>query len=255
MTLVLKNYQVQSLDALRDFLLACRSASPAAAFAAHGASARQLSGSPTAPAYSASFGADVPCVCLRVPTGGGKTLMAAHAVAIAGQALLHSDTPVALWLTPSDTIRRQTLEAFSDARHPYRQALAQHFGDRVRVCDLDSLQTIGPHDVGHAAIVVISTIQALSVRKTAARTVYSFFEALSPHFAALPPGAQPALERVSEADLEQQPFLTSPDVGRIKHSVANWLHMQHPLVIVDEAHNHQTAVFYKAIEQIGRAHV
>jgi type III restriction enzyme len=250
MTLVLKNYQVQSLDTLRAFLLACRSASPAAAFAAHGASTRQWSGSPAAPAYSARFGADVPCVCLRVPTGGGKTLMAAHAVAIAGQALLHSDTPVALWLTPSDTIRRQTLEAFSDARHPYRQALAQHFGDRVRVCDLDSLQTIGPHDVGHAAIVVISTIQALSVRKTADRTVYSFFEALSPHFAALSPGAQPALERVSLADLEHQPFLTSADVGRIKHSVANWLHMQHPLVIVDEAHNHQTAVFYKAIERL-----
>jgi type III restriction enzyme len=250
MTLALKTYQTQSLDTLRAFLLACRSANPATAFAAHGAVANHWSGKPAVPAYSARFGEAVPCVCLRVPTGGGKTLMAAHAVAIAGQALLHSATPVALWLTPSDTIRRQTLEAFSDARHPYRQALAQHFGDRVRVCDLDSLQTIGPHDVGHAAIVVISTIQSLSVRKTADRTVYSFFEALSPHFAALPPGAHAALERVSEEDLDKQPFLTAADVGRVKHSVANWLHLQHPLVIVDEAHNHQTEVFYQAIGRL-----
>lgn len=243
MTFALKQYQSQSLDKLRQYLLACSPytarTTPAQAFA-------QWNAKP----YQPRFGDAVPCVCLRVPTGGGKTLMAAHAVAIAGQTLLHTDAPVALWLTPSDTIRRQTIEAFQDPRHPYRLALTEHFGDRVRVCDLDSLQTVGPHDVGQSAIVVISTIQSLSVRKTSDRNVYSFFEALSPHFEKLAPNATQGLERVSEADLQKQPYLTAADVGRVKHSVANWLHLQKPVVIVDEAHNHQTETFFNAIGRL-----
>lgn len=144
MTFPLKTYQRTALDALRDFLTATRSRGVADAFA------QSLSGQGrTEGTYQRLF-ADIPCVCLRVPTGGGKTIMGAHAVAIAGAAMLDTDTPVALWLTPSDTIRSQTLEALANVRHPYRQALAEHFGDRVRVCDLESLQTISPHDVGKA---------------------------------------------------------------------------------------------------------
>lgn len=247
MTFALKHYQQQSLNQLQAYLQACWHMPPPQAFAEVRAS---LDPDAPIPAYTARFGPDVPCVCLRVPTGGGKTLMAAHAVALAGRALLHSEAPVALWLTPSDAIRTQTMEAFANAQHPYRQALAMHFGDRVRVCDLDSLQAIGPHDVGHSAIVVVTTIQSLSVRKTTDRHVYSFFEALSPHFAALPPQATQGLECVTEEDLANQPYLTQQDMGRVKHSVANWLHMQRPIVIVDEAHNHQTSVFYNAIGRI-----
>jgi len=247
MTFALKQYQQQSLAKLETYLQACLSMTPPEAFA-HAITEHE----PEAiiPTYTSRFGSQVPCVCLRVPTGGGKTLMAAHSVALAGRSLMHSQAPVALWLTPSDTIRKQTLEAFTNAQHPYRQALTTHFGDRVRICDLDSLQTIGPHDVGHSAILVVTTIQSLSVRKTTDRNVYSFFEALSPHFALLPTPVPQGLECVSAEDLTHQPYLNSQDVGRVKHSVANWLHLQQPIVIVDEAHNHQTAVFYNAIGRI-----
>jgi type III restriction enzyme len=166
--LTLKTYQSNVLAALAGFLGACRSRPVAEAYqSALRAQDRQPE------AYSAIFG-DVPCVCLRVPTGGGKTIMAAHAVGLAGRAMLDSDSPVALWLTPSDTIRTQTIQALADLRHPYRQALAAHFGDRVRVCDLESLQTVGPQDVGKAAIVVVATIQSFNVSDTGKRNVYAF---------------------------------------------------------------------------------
>ena len=247
MTFALKQYQQQALTQLQAYLQACLQMTPPQAFAEVRAS---LDPDAPIPDYSARFGPGVPCVCLRVPTGGGKTLMAAHAVALAGHSLMHTEAPVALWLTPSDAIRTQTMEAFANAQHPYRQALATHFGDRVRVCDLDSLQSIGPHDVGHSAVVVVTTIQSLSVRKTTDRNVYSFFEALSPHFQSLPTQAGQGLECVTEQDLANQPYLTQQDIGRVKHSVANWLHLQRPIVIVDEAHNHQTTVFYNAIGRI-----
>lgn len=244
MTLALKTYQRSALDALRTFLSASRSRGVADAFAQSLAEQGQNGG-----AYQRLFG-DIPCVCLRVPTGGGKTIMGAHAVGLAGAAMLDTDTPVALWLTPSDTIRSQTLEALANVRHPYRQALAEHFGDRVRVCDLESLQTISPHDVGKAAIVVVATIQSFNVSDTTKRNVYSFFEELAPHFDGLPPNVAAGLETVSEADLAVQPFLTTKDLGRVKYSVANWLHLQRPVVIVDEAHNNRTHRFFNSLGRV-----
>ncbi|MFJ9452368.1 DEAD/DEAH box helicase [Herbaspirillum sp. NPDC101397] len=242
--LTLKTYQQTALGTLTQFLTDTRSKPVADAYAANLTGQNRIGET-----YQALFG-DVPCVCLRVPTGGGKTIMAAHAVAMAGKAVLDSDAPIALWLTPSDTIRTQTLEALSNARHPYRQALAHYFGDRVQVCDLESLQTISPHDVGKAAIVIVATIQSFNVSDTAKRNVYSFFEELAPHFDNLPPHLTTDLEKVSEADLQSQPFLTAKDLGRVKYSVANWMHLQSPIVIVDEAHNNRTDRFFKSLGRV-----
>lgn len=242
--LTLKTYQQTALDTMVEFLTATRSKPVADAYAA--SLAQQ--GRANEP-YQVLFG-DTPAACLRVPTGGGKTIMAAHAVALAGKAVLDSDAPVALWLTPSDTVRTQTIEALANARHPYRQALAHYFGDRVQVCDLESLQTISPHDVGKAAIVIVSTIQAFNVSDTAKRNVYSFFEELAPHFDGLPSHLTAGLEKVSDSDLAVQPYLTEKDVGRVKYSVANWLHLQQPIVIVDEAHNNRTDRFFKTLGRV-----
>lgn len=240
----LKNYQKNTLAALVQFLQSCRSVPVADAF--HAMLATQNRSNER---YQPVFD-DVPCVCLRIPTGGGKTVLAAHAVALAGKAVLDSDAPIALWLTPSDTIRSQTLEALSNARHPYRQALAHYFGDRVQVCDLESLQTISPHDVGKACIVVVATIQSFNVTDTAKRNVYSFFEELAPHFDNLPANQSADLEKVTEADLQNQPYLTAADIGRVKYSLANWLHLRQPVVIVDEAHNNRTDRFFQTLGRL-----
>ena len=242
--MTLKTYQQSALSTLSQFLTAARSRPVADAYSAILAAQHRENEQ-----YHALFG-DAPCVCLRVPTGGGKTIMAAHAVALAGKAVLDSDAPVALWLTPSDTIRTQTLEALANARHPYRQALAQHFGDRVQVCDLESLQTVSPHDVGKAAIVIVATIQSFNITDTAKRNVYSFFEEMAPHFDGLPSNLTAGMEKVSEADLSAQPYLTPKDLGRVKYSVANWLHLQQPIVIVDEAHNNRTDRFFKSLGRV-----
>lgn len=242
--LKLKKYQDDALAALVGFLKRCRNVSVADAYQ-EALQSQQRAGE----SYHEIF-PDIPCVCLRVPTGGGKTLLAAHAVAQVGKAVKDSDAPIALWLTPSDTIRTQTLEALSDVRHPYRQALAHYFGDRVRVADLESLQTVGSGDVGKACIIVVATIQSLNVSDTSKRNVYSFFEELAEHFRDLPPALTAGLEKVMEADLASQPFLTEKDIGRVKWSVANWIHLHRPLVVVDEAHNNRTDRFFKTLGRL-----
>lgn len=239
----LKQYQQDALTALEAFLHDSRKMMLADAFKA------ALASQGRADPYQPLFG-EVPSICLRVPTGGGKTLLAAHAVALAGRAVLDTDAPVALWLTPSDAIRTQTLEGLSNAHHPYRKALGQHFGDRVRVCDLESLQTISAQDVGKSCVVVVASVQAFNVSDTAKRSVYSFFEELAPHFADLPANASEGLEKVTAEDLQNQPFLTSADIGRVKYSIANWLHLRRPVLIVDEAQNFRTPRYFKSVSRL-----
>jgi type III restriction enzyme len=239
----LKEYQRNALAALSTFLTRCRE------FPITQAYQEALASQSRSDQYHDLF-PGLPCVCLRVPTGGGKTILAAHAVSLVGKAVQNSDAPIALWLTPSDAIRTQTMDALSDAQHPYRQALAKSFGDRIQVADLASLQTVSPQDVGKACIIIVTTIQSLNVSDTSTRNVYAFFEELAEHFKDISPGMSEKLEKVTQADLERQPFLTSKDVGRVKWSVANWLNLHRPMVLVDEAHNNRTDRFFKTLGRL-----
>ena len=110
-TFSLKRYQQSTLDALETFFRRARVAGHVKAWDESPA-ARDTQNRPI-PYDSATMGA-VPAVCVRIPTGGGKTTMAAHAIARVGQAYADTDAPVALWLVPSDAIRTQTLAALRE---------------------------------------------------------------------------------------------------------------------------------------------
>lgn len=245
--LTLKTYQERALEHLAGFFSRCRTDGIQSAWDSAMAAQNRRG------AYHAAAFGEIPCVCLRVPTGGGKTLLAAHAIAQTGKLWRDTDAPIAVWLTPSDTIRTQTLDALKHPRHPYRQALEAHFPGRVRVCDLESLVTVGPHEVGKTAVIIVATIQSFRVEKTSQRNVYAFDEALEPHFQGLSPYRAAGLETVSEADLENQRYLTRADLGRVKASIANWLHLHRPLVIVDEAHNNRTHKSFETLKRLNPA--
>lgn len=247
----LKDYQSRALDVLEDFARRLQGGQQAAPAAWAVAIAAQ--GVERVPAYDGSTMGEVPAVCLRIPTGGGKTTLAAHGVARVGRALSGTEAPVVLWLVPSDAIRTQTLVALRTVGNPCHEALAQHFGDRVRVCALDELATVGPHEVGTAAVLVVATIQSFNVKDTSQRNVYSFDESLAPHFQNLAPAEAQRLERVTEADVQAQTYLSSSDVGRVKASLANWLALHRPIVVVDEAHNNRTDQAFRTLRRLSPA--
>ena len=70
----------------------------------------------------------IPYVCLRIPTGGGKTVVGCEAVAVAQRELLRADRSLVLWLVPSDAIRKQTLTRMQDRKDPYRISLETKLG-------------------------------------------------------------------------------------------------------------------------------
>jgi len=103
----------------------------------------------------------LPYVCLRVPTGGGKTVMASHAVGVACKEYLRRERCLVFWLAPTTQIVTQTMKALQDKRHPYRQALDSTFGGRMTIMDLSSAVTsLKPADLSADTVVVVSTIQA-----------------------------------------------------------------------------------------------
>ena len=77
-TLSLKSYQQAALDALARVARSAQMYGAAQAF-------REQAGHSSRHIYNGdAFGA-VSCVCLRIPTGGGKTLLAAHAIQVMAQ--------------------------------------------------------------------------------------------------------------------------------------------------------------------------
>lgn len=227
--MLLKDYQTQTLSTLRRFLEDSRIAGPQAAFNKIVLEPEQakLLGSYAGPYRALSNLESVPYCCLRLPTGGGKTILGAYGIKVAQEAWIEKEFPVVLWLVPSNTIRTQTVDAFKKAGHPYRNVLDEAFQGRVRVFDIADFETIRPSDLRDSLCVIVGTIQTLRVTNTEGRKVYAHHEALESHFAGVPAKLE-GLE-VIEAG--------KAGAGTIKFSLANLLHMHRPLMIVDEAHN------------------
>jgi type III restriction enzyme len=236
-----KKYQELALAALETFLADAQEIGPEAAFnAVTGTPDMQRRLGRYARPYSPPKGlADTPYCCVRLPTGGGKTLLAAHTVKLARDAGVSRDYPLVLWLVTSNAIRAQTADALNDPRHAYRQALDETFGGRVRVFDIADFAQIRPHDLQQYACIVIGTVQALKVENTEGRKVYAHHEELEPHFSPL-----------TSADLARFPGLERRPNGGVNFSFANLLHLNRPLMIVDEAHNVVTGLSDQMRERI-----
>ncbi|MFO0443995.1 MAG: DEAD/DEAH box helicase family protein, partial [Betaproteobacteria bacterium] len=141
-SLTLKTYQQQALASLERFLADARTTGDLDTAWARELARQAPAPEPgervrTVPYRREAFG-DTPCVCLRIPTGGGKTLMASHAIVQMARVWRQAAHPVALWLVPSTTIRDQTLRALQQSGHPYREALQAHYGQALAVLDLEA---------------------------------------------------------------------------------------------------------------------
>ncbi len=223
--LELKQYQQRSLDALAEYFGLCGTLGAKNAFISL----------TERPYHSVPHLAEVPYVCLRVPTGGGKTFMACHALGIAAREYLTTDKTVCLWLVPSNAILAQTLAALRDRDHPYRQAVDSVFTCPVAVMDLKEALYLQRGTVMGETVIIVATLAALRVEDTDGRKVYETNGALQSHFSAL----DRALEELLEKDED----------GVYPYSLANVLRLHRPVVIMDEAHNARTKLTFEVLER------
>lgn len=224
-----KIYQQQVLDSVEAYFKAGHELpSPSIAFTAtterlwgRGLSYNPLSG----------FPADMPYFCLRVPTGGGKTWLAAKSVQRVNTHLLRTEHSVILWLVPSKPIREQTIKALKDRSHPYHAALRE--AGPITVLDLEEAKSVTRATLDTSTTVIVATRQAFQVEEEECRKVYQSSGALMHHFDNLSPTQRDELLTDGEGSERTTPY-----------SLANVLRLRRPFVVVDEAHNSRTELAF-----------
>ena len=176
----LKNYQEETLKTLGKFLSEAKIIGSAEAFEEN-----RNAMSYTAEYFSLKGLEDAPYVCLRLPTGGGKTLLGAYSIKIAAENFLEREYPLVLWLVPTDVIRQQTLKVLRDVKSFYRQVLDEAFKS-VKIFDVTEFRQLRPQDLTQSLNIFVATFQSFRVTNKEGRKVYQANEDLEPCFRGIP---------------------------------------------------------------------
>ena len=197
MTFNLKNYQQQVLDRLEEFFRLARLQGIPAAYEVV-AKRRDENGNKenpyAAPTYKPIFEElkDRPHVCVRVPTAGGKTYLAACTLPLAAR-YMEKTFPTILWFVPSDAIRTQTVAMLENRSHPCRLKIEQAFGINAKVYDIEDFDIMRPQDFYDRACIIVSTVQMFRITQTSKRRIYATHEHFEPHFNRFLPNPPPIL--------------------------------------------------------------
>ncbi len=165
----------------------------------------------------------VPYVCLRIPTGGGKTLVGGLAIERANRSLLYAQYSVTLWLVPSEPIREQTLKFLREPKNLLHQAVFSALGD-VTVLDIDEALRVKPSVLNGSNTIIVSTMQAFKQEDVQRLSVYKQNSDMDSHF-----------EGIYDPDI----------IGN--KSLVDMLRLRHPFVVVDEAHNQGTPLAFETL--------
>ena len=165
----------------------------------------------------------IPHVCFKVPTGGGKTLLAAEALG-----RIQYPTGLVLWIVPTRAIYQQTKDALWNREHPYRQRLERASGGRVKMLEKDN--PFQPADVANYLCVMLLMFPAANRQK--GKEFLRFFRD-SGRYSSFFPNSDHALY---DARLLQDFPDLDREGGPVKQSLFNVIKIQRPVIILDEAH-------------------
>jgi len=177
---------------------------------------------------------NTPYICIKIPTGGGKTLVGAHSLSVIFDNYLHDKNGkgLVMWFVPSDAIRTQTLKNLQDREHPYRETIDDKFGNSVKVLTLEQALAIQKSDIQNNLCIVVASLQAFRRTDKQWLKVFQNNGALLSHFENL---------------VEDITFLDKDEEDQPVYSLGNVIKINNPLVILDEGHNVQTSLSFEML--------
>lgn len=234
--LQLKSYQQRTLDELKEFLVdtnklvSISQLEPEKAFKL----VFSLKNEET-PYKSLQDLVNVPYVCIKIPTGGGKTLVASYSLPIILDNYLQDKNGkgLVLWFVPSEAIRTQTLKNLKDRQHPYRKVLDEKLSNNIKVLAIEEAMSIQKQDLQNNLCIVVASLQAFRRTDKQWLKVFQNNGSLLSHFENL---------------VEDTGFLDKDEEGQITYSFGNVIKINNPLVILDEGHNAQTLLSFEMLK-------
>lgn len=228
----LKNYQIQVIRDLERFLeLLIEKQSISSAYSALWNGKGVNVGIDGMPPYNSEL-AGVPQVCFKVPTGGGKTFLAANSIKPIFDSMPHIHQKAVVWLVPSDAILTQTYRTLTDKNHDYRKKIDVDFGNKVEIYSKQQLlngQNFNPTSVSDNLSVFVLSYDSFRTSKKDGRKAYQENGSLLP-FVRFKQDSGSLLEDTDETALIQV------------------IRKLNPVVIVDESH-HATSKLSKEMLQ------
>lgn len=228
----LKNYQIQIISDLERFLeLLIEKQSISSAYSTLWNEKGVNVGIDGMPPYKTEL-AGVPQVCFKVPTGGGKTFLAANSIKPIFDSMPHIHPKAVVWLVPSDAILTQTYRTLTDKNHDYRKKIDVDFGNKVEIYSKQQLlngQNFNPTSVSDNLSVFVLSYDSFRTSKKDGRKAYQENGSLLP-FVRFKQDSGSLLEDTDETALIQV------------------IRKLNPVVIVDESH-HATSKLSKEMLQ------
>lgn len=172
---------------------------------------------------------EVPHVCVKVPTAGGKTFIAVNALdrIFAAFAEYNPTRPkFVVWLVPSLTILEQTVKNLSNIDHPYRQRLNDLFSGRVQIYEkADVLQGAGfnADTVKEQLSIVVMSFDSLKATNKENRKAFQENGYLA-------------------SFLNDDSEVVEPLEGTDPSALINVMRTLKPVVVVDESHNAESTL-------------
>lgn len=175
-----------------------------------------------------------PRFCIKVPTGGGKTLLAVEAIREYKNLFDQRRTGLVVWIVPSETIYSQTVNKLKDKGNYLRQLLDQCSGGNTVI--FEKGQRLTTQDIEENLVVLFVMIQSISRRN--AKEALKVFQDSGGYESFFPPD--------SRYDLHKQIIEQSPNLDiiadandafpQIRTSLGNAVRVSKPFIIIDEIH-------------------
>jgi type III restriction enzyme len=172
-----------------------------------------------------------PRVCVKMPTGGGKTRIAIESIRAFQNHFKKQRTGLVVWIAHRESIYRQTIENLQNKGHIYRQLLDQTSGNRTLI--LEKGQALRRQDIEENLVVLMLMIDSAKRADT-----NKMFEDSGGYADFFPPDSRydehaQLLEKVSNLDHFDDSLFSRK---LVKTSLGNVIRTQEPLIIVDEFH-------------------
>jgi len=194
---------------------------------------------------------DLPTFCVRVPTGGGKTLLATQVLGLIYKTMLkeRNGAGLVLWVVPSDQIYKDTLRALRDRKHFYRESLEFAVSRRIEVWEKDEIFRLTPGQMRSNLNILL--LKLASTNRESKEQLKFFRDSggnIVQHF---PPESEPEQHRALKVRVPNLDMLAENEARNeylVKTSLGNLVRLYQPPVILDEGHKATSKLARETIE-------